>query len=133
MLGVLCCLCYLQARWMEADMARVCAVKMDVGGGGTRCSGLVAHVLDLHLRDMMHDGTLLRLWSKYKTSKHDTGFACPPPEAARKQRTALSMEVCHLCATGACPLSAIVRPPPCRERRRYWPARRQAGACKLPG
>ena len=42
----------------HADLAWVWAVKMDVGGSGTRCSGLVSHVLDLHLRDMMLDGII---------------------------------------------------------------------------
>lgn len=69
------------------------SVKMDVGGSNTRCTGLLAHVLDMHMRDMMLDGTLQRLRDKYTASKHDTGFACPPPEGKRKPRAAFTMEV----------------------------------------
>jgi hypothetical protein len=66
---------------------------MDVGGSNTRCTALLAHVLDIHMRDMMLDGTLQRIRDKYTASKHDTGFACPPPEGERKPRTAFTMEV----------------------------------------
>ena len=67
------------------------AVKMDVGGPDTRCTSLLGHVIDIHMRDMILDGTLQKLRDKHTASSHDTGFACPPPGG--DPRTAFSMEV----------------------------------------
>ena len=44
-------------------------VKTDAGGAGSRCSSLLQQALDLHVTEMVQDGSLANIWGKYLASK----------------------------------------------------------------